>query len=52
MDDDLVSIEGRLRDDRLAGILGLSGELEGLGLVEGRRETDLVDLVGVDLDLG
>lgn len=51
VDDDLVSIKDGLADDRLAGVLGLAGQLEGLGLVEGRRETDLADLVGVDLSL-
>jgi hypothetical protein len=50
VDDDLVGIESGLRDDRLSGVLGLTGEMEGLGLVEGRRETDLADLLGVDLD--
>ena len=49
VDDDLVGIESGLRDDRLSGVFWLTGELEGLGLVEGRRETDLADLVGVDL---
>lgn len=49
VDDDLVGIESGLRDDRSAGVLWLTGELEGLGLVEGRRETDLADLVGVNL---
>lgn len=52
VDDDFVGIKGGLRDDRLAGVLGLSRELEGLGLVEGRREADLAYLVGVDLNLG
>lgn len=49
VDDDLVGIEMGLRDDRLAWVLGLTRELEGLGPVEGRRETDLADLVGVNL---
>jgi hypothetical protein len=49
VDDDLVGIEMGLRGHRLARVLGLTRELEGLGLVEGRRETDLADLVGVDL---
>jgi hypothetical protein len=51
VDDDLVGIEMGLRGDRLARVLGLTRELEGLGPVEGRRETDLADLVGVDLVL-
>lgn len=51
VDDDLVGIEDGLRGDRLPGVFWLPGELEGLGLVEGRRETDLADLVRVDLGL-
>jgi hypothetical protein len=39
---------GNVRDG-LAGVLGRAGELEGLGAVEGRRETDLADLLRVHL---
>jgi len=35
MDDDLVLIEARLMRNRLAWVFGSSGELEGLGSVEG-----------------
>lgn len=42
-------IETGLMRNRLSGILGLPGKLESLGSVEGRRETDLADLLGVDL---
>jgi hypothetical protein len=51
VDDDLVGIETRLRNDRLPGVFWFPGELEGLGLVEGRREADLANLVRVDLNL-
>jgi hypothetical protein len=49
VDDDLVLIETWLVWDALAWELWSTGELEGLWLVEGRRETDLADLLGVDL---
>merc|ERR1712000_228964 len=48
VDDDLVLIEAWLMGNRLAWVFGSSRELEGLRLVEGGRETDLADLVGVD----
>ena len=50
VDDDLVLIEAWLMGNRLAWVFGSSRELEGLRLVEGGRETDLADLVGVDLN--
>ena len=34
-----------------AGVFGRAGELEGLGSVEGCRETDLADLLGMHLHL-
>jgi hypothetical protein len=46
---DLVGVEAGLVLDALAGELGRARELEGLGTVEGRRKTDLADLVRVDL---
>ena len=46
-----MGIKGGLRDNRLSRVLRLSGELESLGPVKGRREADLADLVRVDLDL-
>ena len=46
---DLVLVEARLMGNTLAGVLGRARELEGLGTVEGRRKTDLADLVRVDL---
>ena len=49
VDNDLVLIEAGNVRNRLAGVLGRSGELKGLGAVEGRRETDLADFLGVDL---
>ena len=49
VNDDLVLIKSWLGSKRLAWVLWSTGELEGLWLVEGRRETDLADLVGVDL---
>lgn len=49
VDDDLVLIETGLMRDRLSWVLGVAGELKGLGSVEGSRETDLSDLVGVSL---
>jgi hypothetical protein len=51
VDDDLVLIETRLRRNRLSEVLGLSGQLQSLGSVEGGRETDLADLLGVNLDV-
>jgi len=48
VDDDLVLIETGLMGNRLAWVFWCARELEGLGLVEGCRETDLADLVGVD----
>ena len=51
VDDDLVLIEtGNVRNG-LAGVLGRTGELEGLGAVEGRRETDFANLVRMHLYL-
>lgn len=50
VDDDLVLIEAWLMGNRLAWVFGSPRELEGLRLVEGGRETDLADLVGVDLN--
>lgn len=49
VDDDLVLVEAGLMGNTLAGELGSARELEGLGAVEGRRKTDLADLVRVDL---
>lgn len=46
----LVVVETGLMRDRLAGIFGRSGELEGLWSVERCRCADLVDLVRVHLD--
>jgi hypothetical protein len=51
VDDDLVLIETRLVRDGLARVLGGARELEGLGAVEGGRETDFADLVRVHLFL-
>lgn len=48
VDDDLVLIEAGLVRDRLAWVLWCARELEGLRAVEGGRQTDLADLVGVD----
>ena len=45
VDDDLVLIEAGDVRYGLSLVLGCAGELEGLGAVEGRRETDLADLV-------
>jgi len=47
VDNDLVFIEAGLMRNRLARVLGVAGELKGLGSVEGGRKTDLADLVGV-----
>jgi hypothetical protein len=49
VDDDLVLIEAGVAGDRLARVLGGSGEDKGLGPVESGRSSDLADLVGVDL---
>lgn len=49
MDDDLVLIQARLVVDSLAGVLGVTGQTESLGLAEGGRGSDLGLLVGVDL---
>jgi hypothetical protein len=49
VDDDLVFIEARLMGNRLSWVFGRPGELEGLGSVEGGRETDLANLVRVRL---
>jgi hypothetical protein len=51
VDDDLVLIETRLRDNRLSEVFGFPGELEGLGSVEGGRQADLADLVAVHLNI-
>lgn len=49
VDNDLVLIKtGRMRN-RLAGVLGSTRQLEGLGPVEGGRGANLPVLVGVDL---
>jgi hypothetical protein len=50
VDDDLVLIETSLMGNGLAWVFWCTRELEGLRLVEGGRETDLADLVGVDLE--
>lgn len=49
VDDDLVLIETGLGNDGSTWVLWCTGELEGLRSVEGGRETDLADLVGVNL---
>lgn len=49
VNDDLVLIKTRLAGDRLSDDLGSTGQLKGLGAVEGSRQTDFADLVGVDL---
>ena len=49
VDDDLVLIKLWLGSESLAWVLWSTGELKGLWLMEGRRETDLADLVGVNL---
>jgi hypothetical protein len=51
VDDDLVLIEARLMRNALAWVLWCAGELESSWAVEGGRETDLADLVGVDLEV-
>jgi hypothetical protein len=47
--DDFVLIETRLMRNRLSWVLWLARKLEGLGAVEGGRQADLADLVGVNL---
>ncbi len=47
--DDLVLIETRLMRNGLSWVFWLAGKLEGLGAVEGCRQADLADLVGVNL---
>jgi hypothetical protein len=49
VDDDFVLIEARLMRNGLSWVFGRTGELEGLGLVEGCRKTDLANLVRVRL---
>lgn len=49
VDDNLVLIETGLGNDGSTWVLWCTGELEGLGSAEGGRETDLADLVGVNL---
>lgn len=49
VDDDLVLIQAGLVRNALAGVLGRAREDQGLRAVEGRRETDLAGLVGVNL---
>jgi hypothetical protein len=49
VDDDLVLIEARLMGNGLSWVFGRTGELEGLGSVEGGRKTDLANLVRVNL---
>lgn len=48
VDDDLVLIEAGLVVDRLALVLGVARQRQGLGAVEGRGGPDLVALVGVN----
>lgn len=50
VDDNLVLIQTGLVRDRLSGVLGGSGEDQGLGAVEGGAGSDLGLLVGVGLD--
>jgi len=50
VDDDLVLIEASLVLDGDSWVLWLSGELQSLRSVEGCRETDLADLLGVNLE--
>ncbi len=47
MDDDLVLVEARQVRDRLAGELGVAGQRQRLGLVEGGAQADLALLRGV-----
>ena len=49
VDDDLMLIEARLMGNGLSWVFGRTGELEGLGSVEGGRKTDLANLVRVNL---
>jgi hypothetical protein len=49
VDNDLVLIKTVGMGNRLAGVLGSTRQLEGLGPVEGGRSTNLPVLVGVDL---
>jgi hypothetical protein len=51
VDDDLVLVETGQVGDRLAGDLGRARELEGLGAVEGRRQSDLALGVRVTLKI-
>ena len=51
VDDDLVLIETGGVWDGLSWVFWLAGELEGLGSVEGGRETDLAGLQSVRLYL-
>ncbi len=47
VDDDLVLVEARQVRDRLAGELGVAGQRQRLGLVEGGAQADLALLLGV-----
>jgi hypothetical protein len=47
VDDDLVLIETRKVRDRLAGVLGRAGQLQGLGTVEAVAQADLAGLLAV-----
>lgn len=49
VDNDFVVVEAGFMGDGFAEVFGCAGELEGLGAVEGRREADFSDLLGVDL---
>jgi hypothetical protein len=49
VDDDLVLIEARKVRNRLAGVLGRAGKLQGLGTVEAVAQADLAGLVAVGL---
>lgn len=49
VDNDLVLIETGSMGNGLSWVLWCTGELKGLGSVEGSREADLADLVGVHL---
>lgn len=49
VDDDLVRIEAGLVVDGLAVVLGSTRQDQGLGAVEGGRESDLAGLLGVSL---
>lgn len=52
VNDDLVLIKTGLVRDRLSGVLGRSGEHQGLGAVEGGGGSGLDLLVGVGLAMG